>query len=823
VVSQAIKIMLLVLISTACWLAVPGLSALSQTPIQSNPPESISHAIQAETLYQEAIKLFEEKKYGLAYRRLSQAVRLWQQGRQEEQARQALLDMADRFDKVYRWEDAIRCYHQLHRLPANPEQVKLRVLISLGRLHARFHQWPLASEYYEQALGLARKIKDWFGQEITLIQLAGVYAEQGEIKQALTHLRQAQRLRLPEGSETTRAEKLRVSGWVDRAQGHVVQARQAFEQAIELYRKAGDQPSEAQSLCSLSEVCVMLGQTEVALQSAERARALARNLGVSELQWRAWLAQGRAQRALGQTENARKSYASSCGFVEKQQLTQVSADALKISFLVERQAPYRELIGLLFEQRDVEEAFNYAQMARARATFDLLALDQSDEATAEPPESFEGIKQRIEQLRTDLRSPDLLDQQRAARQAELGKLEARQEEMHSMDRRTWFTRTVALKQVQEKMLRPDEVLLEFFLGEPRSYVWLVSAQEVKWATLPGRKTLEEKVSQYLDEITRKPDNRRLEWAIGKERKLAAELFEVLLGPLAERLAPDQRLIIAPDGLLYYLPFETLVRSGRWLVEDHEINYVPSASVLGLLKSSNQNKAVSDQMDLLVFGAPVFGAPTAARGAGKKGAGPEEVMWGIFFPGGLPPLPNAGREARYISECFPAERRRVYLGAEAVEEKIKRESLGQYRRLHFATHSLINEQFPARSCVVLTLDGDPEEDGLLDLDEIMELKLNCDVVVLSACQTGRGQLVMGEGVVGFTRAFLYAGARSVAVSLWNVSDLSTAQLMKRFYQHLAAGLGPTAALRQAKIETLQSGKAERHPYYWAPFVLVGATN
>jgi CHAT domain-containing protein len=141
-------------------------------------------------------------------------------------------------------------------------------------------------------------------------------------------------------------------------------------------------------------------------------------------------------------------------------------------------------------------------------------------------------------------------------------------------------------------------------------------------------------------------------------------------------------------------------------------------------------------------------------------------------------------------------------------------------VHFATHSLIDEKSPSRSAVVLGFDGDAEEDGNLYVSEIARLNLDSDLVVVSACQTGRGKLLSGEGIVGLSRAFLRAGARSVVVSLWNVSDISTGQLMKYFYQHLTGGLSNAAALRRAKLQMLRSGTQMRHPYYWSSFVMVG---
>jgi len=184
------------------------------------------------------------------------------------------------------------------------------------------------------------------------------------------------------------------------------------------------------------------------------------------------------------------------------------------------------------------------------------------------------------------------------------------------------------------------------------------------------------------------------------------------------------------------------------------------------------------------------------------------------------LPRTRDEVEYIAGLFSPDRTRLYLGEDSTEDAVKRESLRRYRRLHFATHSLIDEKSPSRSAVVLTLDSDPGEDGFLEASEISELDLDCDLVVLSACQTGRGQLLSGEGVVGLTRAFLYAGARSVVVSLWSVSDISTGQLMKHFYRNLADNLGNAAALRLAKLEMSRSVTETRHPYYWAPFIAIG---
>jgi len=186
-----------------------------------------------------------------------------------------------------------------------------------------------------------------------------------------------------------------------------------------------------------------------------------------------------------------------------------------------------------------------------------------------------------------------------------------------------------------------------------------------------------------------------------------------------------------------------------------------------------------------------------------------------------PLPSSREEVLEIGGLFPPDRRTLRLGRQATEASVKRERLTDYRILHFATHAVMDEEVPALSGVVLSLVDTGEEDGVLRMNEIFNLHLDADLVVLSACQTGLGKLVKGEGMVGLTRAFLYAGSPRVVVSLWEVNDLAMPEFMKKFYDGIRRGENAATALRRAKLAMLQSDSpAYHHPYFWAPFVLVG---
>lgn len=185
------------------------------------------------------------------------------------------------------------------------------------------------------------------------------------------------------------------------------------------------------------------------------------------------------------------------------------------------------------------------------------------------------------------------------------------------------------------------------------------------------------------------------------------------------------------------------------------------------------------------------------------------------------LPYTRDEVLAISNLFPLDQRHVYLGAEAREEAVKSEKLDDFRFIHFATHSFLDEIRPGRSGILLSRAPQSLEDGILQMGEIMRLKMNADLVTLSACSTGLGKLVNGEGVLGLTRAFFYAGARNVAVLLWNVNDFATATLMVSFYRHLSRGVPESEALRQAKLSLLHSSQPLwHHPYFWAAFVIEG---
>jgi CHAT domain-containing protein len=358
--------------------------------------------------------------------------------------------------------------------------------------------------------------------------------------------------------------------------------------------------------------------------------------------------------------------------------------------------------------------------------------------------------------------------------------------------------------IERKMALHQGVLIEYALGSDRSYVWAVTARKTVGAALPPQADIERAVRAYRQSLIAR--DTRLGTAAGR-------LYRMLVGPIASELASETTIIIAADGVLHYLPFESLVtENGHFLAEDFTFAYTPSASALDNWDRTSPktwNKA------LLALGDPDFGKN------GLEAEGVTGLTRRVDVNRGLriSPLPNTRVEVQNIASLYPPESSKLLLGHDASKVSLAKQTLRDFQDIHIATHAFYDEARPERSGIVLS--ATDQDDGVLRFGDIVKLRLNADLVVLSACQTGLGKLIRGEGIDGIARAFLFAGTPRVVVSLWNVNDVATADLMKAFYGRMTAGVPPAQALREAKVKMIRSKiVGYRDPYLWAPFVLIG---
>ncbi|HZN00873.1 MAG TPA: CHAT domain-containing protein, partial [Pyrinomonadaceae bacterium] len=527
------------------------------------------------------------------------------------------------------------------------------------------------------------------------------------------------------------------------------------------------------------------------------------------------------------------------------------------------------------------EAFRINEQSRARSLLDLLA--ETDAAITEgvPAELLKRKQENLDRQQdiadvlTGINvSADELKKKPAELDEELEKLQTEYEEIENQIRTAsprYATLTankpLTLAEVQQNVLDDQTALVEYALQTDESYLFVATKSGVSLFKLPGRANIEKlamdlraqlipsKLQRRIVGIDVAEANRGLGVATAAPEDVApfvaasSALYKAVLAPAATMVG-EKRLMIVADGALNYIPFEALLKSGDgadfsslgYLVKTNEVIYAPSASVVGAIK---QQRAKATGRAILVIADPVFNsndaraqkrAATPASDAEVRGLGIQSALADVSGSNaspasnaameGLPLLRLNGTrtEAEAISKLARTSggQADVWLDLEANEDNLGARDISKYRIIHVATHGLLNAERPQFTGVVLSLVGNKTHDGFVRTDEVFNLRLGSPLVMLSACETGLGKEKRGEGVMGLTRAFMYAGAPTVGVSLWSVADKSTADLMTDFYKRLlTTGEGTTSSssLRGAQLAMI-SGKKYSAPFYWAPFVLIG---
>jgi CHAT domain-containing protein len=387
-----------------------------------------------------------------------------------------------------------------------------------------------------------------------------------------------------------------------------------------------------------------------------------------------------------------------------------------------------------------------------------------------------------------------------------------------------------LIEIQEHVLKSEELLLEYSLGDSASFLFAVTPSSFHFFQLPRQELVEKQVQRILPLLR---DFNLLGSDPTHFIPAARELSHTLLGLVAGEIAAAKRVIIAPHGILHYLPFEVLFQPNGerqatgpsfadlpFLVREIDVAYVPSVSALGRLRASHPAEgAPPPSRNLLLVGDPQPAAEGELSIFAQSVVGPAPSL-----------LPYVNEEMKALQDLYPGTQSQVLAGPAATFANLRDTSQkGPYRFVHFAVHGIFNENRPQYSGLILGCGPDSEDDGFLTTSEVFSLDLDCEQVVLSACSSALGEQITGEGLVGLTRGFMYAGARSVVAALWDVSGAATADFMGDFYGLLAADqMGDRAhALAEVKRRFIReentaqiSGHTLSHPYFWAAFVLSG---
>ncbi|MFL6192889.1 MAG: CHAT domain-containing protein [Thermoanaerobaculia bacterium] len=687
---------------------------------------------------------------------------------------------------------------------ASDHQALGSVYFNLGDADRALKEYELASQLYEKASHQARM----------LVNTGLIYQKaKNDSQAALRYYQQALELYGKDPSPSGMALAYTNLGTVYALTGRAGEGLPYLLKALKIRGEIGERARQATTLLEIGTAYKALNDPRGAAKYYTDALALAKELGNTELQAECLYRWAVLDRSQGHLEAALRRIRNALSIVESVR-SQVVSDKLRTSFLASKRSYYELLVSLLAQLESRKpgqyraETLEASERARSRSLLDLLA--EGNVRAEIPPE----LQRRDIELRARLSwlqdklgkasAPDLEAQMDQVQDAmEQLQVEIKKNYQHYAQVR--YPTPLRSDQIQS-LIDDDSALLHYFVGSDASFLVVVTRKGLEIHTLPSSSVLAGEVEQL----------RRLIQSRGRRflpgyRRAANRLYSVLVEPAARALAGKSRLLIAPDGPLYSLPFEALLVEERgdsyadlpYLLRQYSISYIPSASVLADLR---QERAASRPAKrFLAFADPDYGG--ARGGTTRTASGTNES---------LPQLPESGKEVNRIAGLFPAGDSMLYLGGEATEQNVKQNPyLSTAPNIHFALHGGVNEIRPELSG--LELKKSPPEDGRLQVFEIFGLKLNADLLTLSACQTALGKEVRGEGMVGLTRAFLYAGARSLVVSLWPVPDRSTSDFMYDMYRGLDSG--KAEALRKAKLGMISSGRFSE-PYYWAPFILSG---
>jgi CHAT domain-containing protein/tetratricopeptide (TPR) repeat protein len=533
---------------------------------------------------------------------------------------------------------------------------------------------------------------------------------------------------------------------------------------------------------------------------------------------------------------------------------------------------------------DAAEAFKIAEQSRARSLLDMLSEAGSNLSQDVPSDLLQRkqqIQARQQEIAQTLTGASFSEETNKKSNADLEKeLDTLATDLENVEaqirtanpRYASLTKPqpLTLQEAQQQILDDKTTLLEYSLGKDASYLWAVTQSSVSLFKLPARKTIDEQAIaarvQMIPAKLRSPiaginlppaqATRGLGLNTTANAGPAAgfatasnTLYQTVVAP-ASSVIGTNRILVVPDGALNYIPFEALVTQPGgtdyaalpYLVKTNEIAYAPSASVVAVIRK--QSAAKSTSKSILLVADPVFNSDdprakgittTTTTGADTRGLGLSSALTDVA---GTPSATSTGApaqglmlarlqgtrtEAEQIAKLMQTSggKADLLLDLNANEENVQIKDLKNYRVIHIATHGLLNAERPQFTGVVLSLVGNKQYDGFLRTNEIFNLRLGAPLVMLSACETGLGKEKRGEGVIGLTRAFMYAGAPTVGVSLWSVADASTALLMSDFYKRMLTGQGmsPNAAMRESQKAMIDSKKYSA-PFFWAPFVLVG---
>jgi CHAT domain-containing protein len=695
----------------------------------------------------------------------------------EAETANVLVNISNVYAFLRRFEDALKNYVVAEKIykERKMENALAYSYLGKGNVYRKMNRYVDALKIYDEAANIFKGKK-------MIVELAGIFQLKGIVYYHLDQYEEAL-------SIYDEAEKIYLEKSIESKQAILLVNKGNAYHALANYEAALDCFDKAENIFWAKEM------------EANKADILVNKGSVYE--------------SLGNFERAVDFYMKSIEIFEDLR-GKVTTERLKTAVMATRLEYYEHLVVLLVKMGEYKKAFHYNERSKARSFLDLLAEREKDIQQGVSAELLEQknillkkisfLQRRIIEESTDNKESEILHADLARIEEELAQLERKIKTESPAYANLVYPEPLGLDQVQKKILNKKTAIFEYYLTDEVLILWAIKQDTFAVYTIDINA---EEISKFINVYRTLITDR---FNIEELSEYAHILYKILIGPAASEISDISRLIVVPDGPLHYLPFHTLkTDEDAYLIRQFNIIYSPSASVI--TEIDKWKKEDIPRKDLIAFAVQDF-----EEGKVAKSRGFVDSMFRDFYRERgccFQPLAHTLDEVNGLEEIY--EGAVIYRGTEALEFRAKNEC-ENFRMVHFATHGILDEENPMYSGVILSRGVVQEEDGFLQAYEIYNIKLNADLVVLSACRTGLGKLTKGEGLISLARAFMYAGSPTLIVSLWNVEDISTAFLMKQFYSNLQKGLGKDEALRQAQLSLIYSEKA--HPVFWAPFVLIG---
>ena len=845
--------------------------------------------LRADDLNKKGNSLYQKGQWEEAHNNLTEALRIYKELGDVAGESACLMNIGNVYNRLVLYKKALDYYRHSLEIDRRIGDVagESACLTNIGIVYDSLGQYKEALDYYRQSLEIKRRTGDVAGESKCLNNIGIVYKSLGQYKEALEYYRQSLEISRRIGDVVAESACLMNIGVGYDSLGQYKEALDYYRQSLEISRRIGDVAVESKCLNNIGNVYNILGQYDKAIELFQAAIKISKELDELETVWKIYTGLGKAFWKSGKSEEAVAFYKKAVDTIEiLYQHTTGLKEEERSSMIGEKSFVYQEFIELLLELHKKSpskgydrEAFIISEKYKSR-TFQEMMAKAGAKITLSGDKAFKEMIEKERQLTGELTNlqglftKEMSKPEKQRNQEVIGSLKSQvsksekslsdlEKEIESQYPRyadLKKPRPLSVEELQE-ILKSDETVISYAVGKDKLAAFVIGKKSFKLIEIGvGKEELSKLVRRYrrgLEDVTEIKDLEKF------KPEIAYELYQKIFHPLTSELKGITKLYISADDILYTLPFEALVdkeinekafneargRGGvylseyntlHYLIDTYTITYLPSASVLRSLRKYEKPEYGKWSKPLIAFADPIFNPDEekSQEGKGLKGRGlnqetqfTAQILIRSTGSGKLERLKESAQEAEAISKELKGRKEDIYLREKATEENIYKTSLRDSRYLLFSTHGLLGGDFSgvAEPALALTLiDNPPGKDGFLTMSEVLGLDLNSELIILSACNTsGKGDKTgSGEGFVGLTRSFMYAGSKSLLVTHWSVESESARDLMVDTFRNMNKEVKPEA-LRKAKLmmknSTRQKGKEKlslSHPFFWAPFVLVG---